>query len=176
MSVDNMVLKIFQREVERQCKFALLALNQINEGLSKNDSEYIFYSLQSFLIATANISKILWPNKEKYQNRGKQLRVSLDVEENSPLLSRKFRNHFEHFDERIQEWEKSSKNKIFADSIIGPPSTVGVKDENDVFRMFNPKNWEVIFRGEKYKLSPTISAIEELYKNASREANKPWWE
>lgn len=60
-------------------------------------------SIQTILVAAGNVSKILWPN-EKYKVRGEKLRQLLNVEKDNPLSNRKFRNHFEHYDERIEEY------------------------------------------------------------------------
>lgn len=45
-------------------------------------------------------------------NRGERLRKMLKVK-NSILSDRKFRNHFEHYDERIEEWLNPVVQKIY---------------------------------------------------------------
>jgi len=42
-----------------------------------------------------------------------------------------FRNHFEHFDERLEEWAKSSERHNFVDSNIGPPNMIDGIDPKD---------------------------------------------
>ena len=74
--MEKMVLKIFQREVERQCKFAIIAVEQIKAGLANNDSDLVWYALQNLLVAIGNISKIFWPINRKYRKRGEELRRS----------------------------------------------------------------------------------------------------
>jgi len=58
------------------------------------DNNETWYSIQSILVAAGNVSKILWPS-QKYKIRGQKLRELLGVENNNPLSSRKFRNHFD---------------------------------------------------------------------------------
>ncbi|PNR88536.1 hypothetical protein X925_05945 [Petrotoga sp. 9T1HF07.CasAA.8.2] len=174
--MEKMVLKIFQKEIERQCKFAIISIEQVKTGLSNKNSDLVWYAIQSFLVAVGNISKIFWPINQKYGKRGEELRKSLGIEDNSPIQPRNFRNHFEHFDERLEEWAKSSERHNFVDSSIGPSDMIAGIDPKDFLRIFNPTTWTLTFRGDKYELKPIIKAIYELYPKVSSEANKPWWE
>lgn len=175
--MEKMVLRIFQREIERQCKFAIIAREQIEAGLLNRDLDIVWYAIQNFLVAVGNMSKVIWPINQKYENRGKELRRSLGIKDNSPIQTRNFRNHFEHFDERLEKWATSSKRHNFIDSNIGPVSKmVGIRDQEDCLRNFNPTSWTLTFRGDKYDLKPIIDAVDELYPEVSTEANKPWWE
>ena len=65
-------------------------------------------------------SKILWPTKKQYKARGKHLRELLGVDDNNVLSDRTFRNHFEHYDERIEEWFENSNSAVYMDSRIEP--------------------------------------------------------
>ena len=142
--VDNTVVHTLQGEVERQCRFAIMSLELMNQGLAgltqahevyvqqsaafdlavredrsfdevnaqrdetnalqKESSRLTWYSIQGFLIAAANLSKLLWGTEygkaERKKRRAKEraaLRASLGVEFGSILrLSPVFRNHFEH--------------------------------------------------------------------------------
>jgi hypothetical protein len=182
--MEKMVLKIFQREIERQCKFAIIAVEQIKMGLADTNLDLVWYAIQSFLVAVGNISKIFWPSNSKYQNpkyqkyqkRGEELRKSLSIEDDSPIRPRNFRNHFEHFDERLENWATSSKRHNFVDSNIGPSNMITEIDPEDFLRNFDPTSWTLTFRGDKYELKPIIKAIYDLYPKISAEANKAWWE
>lgn len=174
--MEKMVLRIFQKEIERQCKFAIIAIEEVKTGLSNNNSDLVWYAIQNFLVAVGNISKIFWPINQKYGMRGEELRKSLGIEDNSPIQPRNFRNHFEHFDERLEEWAESSERHNFVDSSILPPNMIAGIDPKDFLRIFNPTTWTLTFRGDKYELKPIIKAIYELYPKVSTEASKPWWE
>ncbi|KLO24395.1 hypothetical protein [Marinitoga sp. 1155] len=87
----------------------------------------------------------------------------MKISEDSLIKSRKFRNHFEHFDERLDEWFKATENYNYVDSNIGDIKTINGIDVKDILRNFNPKNFELIFRGEKYELQPVIKEINEIY-------------
>lgn len=171
-----MVLKIFQREIERQCKFAIIAVEQIKMGLADTNLDLVWYAIQSFLVAVGNISKVLWPSNPKYQKKGEELRKSLSIKDDSPIRPRNFRNHFEHFDERLENWATSSKRRNFVDSNIGPSNMITGIDPEDFLRNFDPTSWTLTFRGDKYEFKPIIEAIYDLYPKVSAEANKLWWE
>lgn len=174
--METMILRIFQREVERQCKFALIAVQDLNQALQTNDKDRIWYSIQAFLVAAGNISKLLWPPRPLLPERGVELRSSLSVSDDSPLEPRTFRNHFEHFDERLERWATSSERHNFADSNVGPLSMIVGLEPGDFLRNFDTTNFAVTFRGDIYHLQPVANAILDLWQRAAVEAEKPYWE
>ena len=172
--MEKIVLQIFQGEIKKQCSFAIIAIEQIKTGLSNNNLNLIWYAIQNFLVAVANISKFFWPTNAKYQKRGEELRNSLGIKNDSPIKTRKVRNCFEHFDEKLEEWAISSKGHIFIDSNIGPTNKMIVGIAQEIFlRNFNPTTWTLTFRGDKYELKPMIEVIHYLYLKVSIEENKP---
>jgi len=164
--MEKMVLQIFQGEIEKQCKFAIIAIEQIKTGLANTNSDLdvVWYAIQNFLVAVANISKFFWPQYPISQKRGEELRNSLGIKNDSPIGPRKFRNHFEHFDERLEDWATSSKRHNFIDSNIGPLNMMiaGI-DQQDFLRNFDPTTWTLTFRGDKYELKPIVEVIYDLY-------------
>jgi hypothetical protein len=171
--MDKMVLRIFQHEVERQCRFSLLALQDLDQALQNRDTDRIWYSVQSILVAVGNISKILWPLKPLLPERGTELRTSLFVSGDSPLEPRTFRNHFEHFDERLEEWATSSKRHGFADSNVGPTGMIVGLEPEDFLRNFDSTLFAVTFRGDVYNLKPIADAVRDLWEKAVVESKKP---
>lgn len=174
--MDRMVLRIFQREVERQCRFSLIALQDLDQALQNRDTDRIWYSVQSFLVAAGNISKILWPPKPLLPERGAELRASLFVSGDSPLEPRTFRNHFEHFDQRLEAWATSSKRRNFADSNVGPTVMIVGLEPGDFLRNFDSTLFAVTFRGDVYDLRPIADAVRDLWEKALVESKKPQWE
>lgn len=171
--MDPMILRIFQREVERQCKFALIAAQDLEQALVASDTDRIWYHVQAFLVAAGNISKLLWPPKPRLLNRGAELRSNLSVGDDSPLQPRTFRNHFEHFDERIEQWATSSQRHNFADSNVGPQGMIVGLDPRDYLRNFDTTNFAVTYRGDVYPLEPIVEAVQSLWQKAVVEAQKP---
>ena len=58
--MDLMLLRQFQRQVLLQCKYVLISASEANKALETRNVEGVFYALQNFLNAGANISKALW--------------------------------------------------------------------------------------------------------------------
>ncbi len=143
----------------------------------KDWMDRLWYSVQALLVAAGNISKLLWPPKELLPERGAELRASLSVDENSILQPRTFRNHFEHFDERLEQWATSSERRMFIDSNVGPSGMRLVGGLNiqpaDYLRNFDTTNFAVTFRGDVYHLHLLIDAISDLRGEANR-ATKQW--
>jgi len=172
--MEKMVLKIFQGEIGKQCKFAIIAVEQIKTGLANTNSDLVWYAIQNILVAVANISKFFWTQSPMSQKRGEELRKSLGIKNDSLIRSRKFRNYFEHFDEGLETWATSSERHNFIDSNIGPLNMIAGIDQQDFLRNFDPTTWTLTFRGDKYELKPIIEFIYDLYPKVSTEANKPF--
>ncbi|MFC2004656.1 hypothetical protein ACFLUY_00350 [Chloroflexota bacterium] len=168
---------LYKREVNRQCTFALIAVSNMNDSLKilnerkdmkdfSNIMDTVWYSIHSLLTATGNLSKVLWPPNQKYRQRGQILKEMFSVEDTSPLNSRTLRNHFEHFDERLDRWI-SSGGKIFADSNIGPiNSMIGNLKPEDYLRHYDPITQTVYFKGDIFEIIPIIQEIKVLHKKS----------
>jgi hypothetical protein len=134
-------------------------------------SNRFWYSVQAFLVAAGNISKLLWPpyrkGEKQLPERGPQLRAILKVEESSPLEPRTFRNHFEHFDMRLEEWAISSGPLVFIDGNIRPIQGINGAKPGDDFRNFDHINFAVTFQGDRYDLRPIVEAIQCLEHKAT---------
>ncbi|GAA0882849.1 hypothetical protein GCM10009120_14460 [Sphingobacterium siyangense subsp. cladoniae] len=102
-----------QSQIAKKAAERLLATHEVFDNVET------WCSIQSILVAAGNVSKILWPS-QKYKLRGQKLRKLLGVEDNNPLASRKFRNHFEHYDERIEEWFESNSQGAYIDLSMNP--------------------------------------------------------
>jgi hypothetical protein len=173
--MDKMLLKIFQGEVERQTRFALLSFADLEAALKMDDMDRIWHAIQGFLVAAGNVSKLLWPSQPSVPDRGEKLRQSLAVADESILAPRTFRNHFEHFDERLEKWAASSQRKNFVDSNVGPTGMISGLEPSDCLRNLDTTKCTVTFRGDTYHLTPLAAALRELHAVAAPEAAKPHW-
>ena len=173
---ERQIADIFLNEVTNQCKFALMAIEDLKQAVNSNNALRIWYSIHAFLTATGDISKLLWPIKRQYHKRGAKLRKSLCIDDNSPLKKREFRNYLEHFDERLENWVKTTKSGTYIDLSFGfldKDSLIRLgHDLKDILRYFNYKEFVVIFRKEFLALQPTIDAIKELKKKAEEKIEK----
>jgi hypothetical protein len=173
--MDKMLLRIFQREFERQSRFALLSFSDLEAALKVADTDRIWHAVQGFLAAAGNVSKLPWPPHASVPNRGEELRQSLAILDDSILAPRTFRNHFEHFDERLEQWAASSQRKNFAGSNVGPPGMILGLEAGDYLRNLDTTQCAVTFRGDIYLLKPLVRALSELHVRAAAEAAKPHW-
>jgi hypothetical protein len=141
----------------------------------KDDGVLFWYHLQAFLIASGNLSKLFWPGLKANKGRGEYLREFFNVEENSPLKDRRIRNHFEHFDERLDRWDSAECAKGFADEwVVFPgrpdPLKSGVSPEN-CLRVFYVSDMCASFYGEKYQLRPVADEIDRIFPKVMSVAN-----
>jgi len=166
--MDKHVLRTFQREVELQCQFALIAVKDLNSANEAKDMPRLWYSLQSFLVAVANVSKLLWNPKVHMSRRALALRQSLGVQNNSPLQPKLFRNPIDRFDERLEEWAMASKRHNVVDSNVVSPGMISGIDPQDELRNFDHSRCAVTFQGEEHELQPVIDAIVQLRKAAAQ--------
>jgi hypothetical protein len=171
-------------EIQRNCEFVLIAYEDIvrySQSMQPGDSKTLnrfWLSVESFLISLANISKILWPSRsdkcnkcgfqpelsQEVSTRRGDLRTILSIDGSSPLKSRKFRNHFEHYDFRIEELAKESGNKIIIDSNIGPIESVilNPNEPKTFMRNFDQYTSILHFGGEKYDVKQVVVAVNDL--------------
>ena len=198
-------LKKFQEEMEFQCRLAVFALDDLKEALGNYDKAYgegfkhaeeriyifrIYYFIEAFLVAAANISKLLdpieprrprgYPRKEwkikglelwkAMKERGVELRKSLSVGEDSPLIKlRPPRDYMEHFDAYLQQWieeTKHLKDVTYAHRSIGPLNKIKeLKDKpelKDFLQFFDYEQYILVFRGAEYPLKRIIEAVKKL--------------
>lgn len=105
--MDIFLLRMFQRQALLQCQFALVAAHDINAALVRDDTIGVFYSLQNLLNSAANISKVFWGAGGHLAEARRELRASIALADDSPLLAVAMRNNYEHFDERLDQWSKT---------------------------------------------------------------------
>jgi hypothetical protein len=128
--------------------------------------EELFQKLQLIIQHAASISKFFWPirkgEKGLHKKRGRKLRTSLSISEDSALKSRVLRDHIEHFDEKLDVYLTSN----FVGEFI--PQDVGLEyPEGEVplhiFKGFyiNPRIFVLL--GNKYELIPIVQEVERIH-------------
>ena len=90
------------------------------------------------------------------------LRELLDIDDSNPLFNRKIRNHFEHYDDRIESWFESKKSAVYLDPIIGPPTAIWARYPENVHRSYDPSTQTLAFRGEEMNLDSILRALDEI--------------
>jgi hypothetical protein len=125
------------------------------------DSIEVWGAIQSILIAAGNVSKILWPSRP-HASRGKVLRTLLNVDDSNLLSDRKFRNHFEHYDERIEDWFKENRSAVYTDLSIDPFKSIWGSIPPNHHRAYNPLTQILTFRDESVDLVALLKVLEEI--------------
>ena len=138
-----------------------MSFSDLEEALKRNDMDRIWCAAQGFLVAAANVSKLLWGSGQSEPDGRKALRQTLGVPDESPLASRTMRNHFEHFDERLESWVESSTG-MFVDSNVMSGRPIGGVPSEAYLRNLDKRQWTLTFAGETYHLTPVVYALREL--------------
>ena len=146
-------------EIVTQSKFAANAAGRLAES---SDPIEVWSSIQSILVAAANVSKILWPTRKPYNQRGKQLRDLIGVDDHNLLSDRSFRNHFEHYDERIEDWFDGNDSAVYMDSKIEPFEPSPWSLPRLFHRSYNPLSQILSFRDESIDLAAVLAALAEI--------------
>jgi|SRR5690348_9700266 len=176
--METFLLRVFQRQVAKQCFAALMAAQVAQAALNQGGAEQdaFWASVQNCLTAVANISKALWGQGGKYSKERKPLRDSLGVPNASPLKLTSMRNNFEHFDERLDKWYATSTSRNHLDYMIGSPNVVKGMADIDMFRVFDNTTGDVVFWGKRYPLKLIVAEVQRLKAIAEAEAAKPHWD
>lgn len=134
-----------------------------HERLKKSVNDFnkiaIWSSIQSILISSGNISKLLWPIR-KYEERGKHFRELLNIDSNSVLKSRKFRNKFEHYDELIDVLFGDNNISSYTDLAMNPSLSFFIGES--CHRGYNSFNNTLLIHGEILDLNEIIDEVERL--------------
>lgn len=163
--LDPFIRDFFVREVLRQAQFGMDAWGALHSSLKQSaiDHVEIWANVQAFLVAAGIASRLLWPTAQKSQARGAALRQMLDVAEDSPLVSRRIRDSFEHFDERLEAWadeiRRGPQPAMIGDSNVGPLASIEGADPQHFLRHLDHTTWTLYFRGERYELTPVAREL-----------------
>ena len=172
-SKSRALIHQLQREVEQQCQFAMIALQDIDAARETDDGLFFWYSVQNLLVSVGRISRILWPEDPEQPELRAQLRENLEVPDDSPLRPREFIERFERFDDVIETWHTHSESRRFFDLYTEPLDILGATDPRDRFRGYDTENGAVLLNGEKYLTAPISDAVERLAARARVEIGKP---
>jgi len=168
---------LFYSQIRDQCDYVRRATEELEPALAAQDTDRVWYCLQNLLSAAANISKALWGVNPEIEKAREPLRASLGITDDSPLRSRELRNHFDHFDERLDEWDKKSTTRIYMDRNILPSGMnliggIGT-GKHDELRRYFPDTAIATFFGDAYELVPIVQAAVDLLPIAAKKAREP---
>ncbi len=174
--MDTFLLRVFQQQIQLQCEAVLVGSHEFESAMLTQDLTRAWIAIQNILTAAANISKALWGQAGKLAEQRKPLRESLQIDDTSPLRDVVMRNHFEHYDDRLDEWWKKSAQHNHFDMSALPPDTVKGLADIDMFRVFDPQTSDIVFWGQRFNLRELVQAAAQLLAIARTESAKPHWD
>lgn len=134
---DAWAQRVYLTWLARDIRYAQVALLEIRARAGQSPDPLIWIPLETFLMFTAKVSKMLkpvgvdgnWSNKSRVSRevfdyrklRGEELCAVLQVEKTSPVLDRKVRDASEHFDERLDAWTAEQPRLTAEDLETGAP-------------------------------------------------------
>ena len=149
-------------EIVFQIKIAQRAADRLPVDPGNFDQIEVWCSIQSILVATGNVSKILWPVSKKSQDRGEKLRELLSIDENNIIADRSFRDHFEHYDERIEALFNSQSSGGYIDLAFNPFKPTKWELPKYYQRAYNQVDRILTFRDKTLDLKEVLNALEEI--------------
>jgi hypothetical protein len=79
------------------------------------------------------------------------------------------RNHFEHYDERLDEWwAKSPDHHNIADMNVMPVGSLPNFDELSMFRQLDPTTMEVVFWGDKFNMRRSLPRHRAFFRSSPK--------
>lgn len=149
---------VFLRQLQDQCSYFLRVIPNIEQAFIEQDTHEMFFIIQVLLGTSANISRLLWGqknarHKKEILNERKHLREILGVSDDSALRDVSVRNGFEHIDEKIDKWWSDSPNKECIDKIMGSIEvSLYRRNDIDVFRFYDQHSFKVVFWGQTFDI------------------------
>jgi hypothetical protein len=138
-------------------------LGQSGYGLSTE----LWASVESLLNAAASIARVCWGQRGDLAEAREAVRAYIGIDDLSPLKSVDMRNHFQHFDERIDRWWAESESRSFIDKVSGHDIEVITGDPLNAFRILDFRTMEVVFWGERFSLQALVDEAERLCRSKS---------
>lgn len=166
MDVNSFI--IYLHELRNQCLYTQAALQVFNQSIQQNSSTGVLFAGQAVLTAASHVAAILWPTRARARRRGEVLREKLRLPEEHAMADRRFVELWEHADEKLDEFVKSTKGERVLFDYVGSPGSVNLPGlrENGVYRMYDTDNRIFTFRGVGYNLVNLSKAIEEIGRRA----------
>jgi hypothetical protein len=175
--MEAFVESIYLEELVTQCAWSVSAVQRMNEILqAPGTTPQIFFRQAAALLQHAGLaSKILWPpgspvgfKNKRAKARAAHIRKMLAITDGHVLKNRQLRDHFEHYDERLDDWVTNSPNRIFVNNVIGPRTVIGgnVVKDHEIIKLYDPMTKCLIFRGEPFDIQSLVSGLIDIQQRA----------
>ena len=153
-------------QVRFQCRATLAAQADMNRALGKHQHLPFWIAAQNFLGASANISKTLWGVNGTRAAARAGLRQWLGVADSSCLRPRTVRNHFEHFDERV-ETALATGWTGFEDLAFKDLQPTLFTSKGVALRRYDPRTQELAFGNDRFSVIEIVQEVRMILPQAN---------
>jgi len=174
--MDNTRFYKLVEEVRQQCRFVLLAYQNLRTSLQALDQDKTFLFAHSLLNHGFVLSRLFWPSRQESQARGERLRHELNIAEPSPLRIASFRAHLEQPDEKFEDWLRQLDSPNYVETNVMPTGTIAGYKPDRFLRSLDPESYRLDWSGESCDLKQLAEAARRLEgaANAWLRSHNPW--
>lgn len=181
--MDEHLLRLYLGQVKAECEAAFNAIQGLNAALQSPEEASPFPSAQALVHHAAAVSRMFWPPgsrnkqaKERAALRGETLRNAICLTTPHPVQSRTLRDHFEHFDERLDAWAEASKHRNIIKQLVGTRAAVGGDgvEDGDIIHHYDPATKVYAFRGEKFDVQDLATGLSDIYEKVKARFGDDW--
>ncbi len=182
-AMDDFLLRIYLDQAKEECEAAFGAIKALNAALASSGHTDPFGPAQAFVHHAAAVSRIFWPPgardkkaRQRSQRRGELLRQAIGLHSPHAVQARTLRDHFEHFDERLDDWAERSKNRCIVKRLVGQRRAIAgdaISDE-DIIHHYDPTTNVYAFRGEKFDVQALATGLDDIYAKVKAKLQTIW--
>jgi hypothetical protein len=166
--VQFRIVQVYVAQVLQQCQFIIMAHADMRRASAKSVEAFyvrkdrarleegirmgqdadreLWYAAQALMSAAANVAKVLWGKNATIAATREPVRNALGVADGVTWqAARHVRNNFDHYDDRIREWNESGEG-LQVEGIGGPAKIVG-HTRRAQWRNYDPQNDTLYFWG-----------------------------
>jgi hypothetical protein len=168
--MDDQLLRLYLDEAKDECERAFASVEALNAALRSRVDP--FDAAEMLVHHAAAISRIFWPGRSiskeaqaRADARGDALCKALGLAESHRVRSRHLRDHFEHFDERLDTWAEESKYRNIVRKLVGPRAAVAGEAiaDGDIIRHFDPSTNVYAFRGKRFDIQALVDGLRDMH-------------
>jgi hypothetical protein len=160
---------LFRDQIELQCEAIVAAAEELEAVLAEDGPPWnqdwnsrVWIAVESMMGATARVSKALWGQRMNRAEQRQSLRKGLRVPDGSVFADVAMRDHFEHFDERLERWWSEEGRDRHADRQVLPEAEWPITDDSNLFRQFDPETWVLFFWGDRFNMREVVVEAKRL--------------
>jgi hypothetical protein len=164
---------IYFTEMRDECEAALSAMAAFNNAVAERSAPVFFMQARLFVHHAAAVSRMLWPPKPRNsqartramaRSDALQHALGLSGQQDHPVASRKLRDHFEHFDERLDNWVAQNTSRPYLRTQLGRSMPIeDLKlDTRDLIHRYDPTTRIYAFCGEEFNLQELARGLGDI--------------